>query len=440
MYLENPNFTLESVDDICEIGETTTNFIRAQNCEMRELVVDETTRRLLELTSTKDRGPHSDEILSLLKEKASKLFDALTDINKEELVRTCQLRSFEFDQLVFEQGDFPDCYYVVLRGSVSIYRRQESKESLKQKQKILQVEEDFDKMKPNRTIYGRFLVSLIQGAGFGELSFNENGIHSKRNATVISEGSLGQARVETETTKNDGLSQEETNASNVAVLLLIPEQTYMRVLYTKHSSKHQTKDKISFLRKCILFQDWSYDDLVKISFAMRKRKYAKGSVISNQGDRFDKIFMISNGSIHISHKMTKISNKSLSNTEKDKDVIIEIAELSSTDHDIFGIVEIINGSKKYKRKATALTDVETYSVDASDFLSFFKHNPDSIQYMRNLAKRRNRWENLRRDFSQKFSSSIPLKLPKNAIDLSNYSLSKSSILSGGKREETSSKK
>lgn len=408
--------------------------------KMGELIVDETTRRLLELTSTKDRGPHCDEILSLLTEKASKLFDSLTDINKEELVRTCQIRTFKFDQLVFEQGDRPDDgYYVVLRGSVSIYRRQESEESLKEKQKSLDEEEEFDATKPNRTKYGRFLVSLIQGAGFGELSFNENGIHSKRNATVISEGSLGQARVETEITKSDG-SQDETNASNVAVLLLIPEQTYMRVLYTKHSSKHQTKNKISFLRQCILFQDWSYDDLVKISFAMRKRKYGKGSIIINQGDRFDKIFMLSNGTIHISLKMTKTSNKSLSNTEKDKDVIIEIAELSWTDHDIFGIEEMMNGSKKYKRQATALTDVETYFVDASDFLSFFKHNPESIQHMRNLVGIRNSWENLRIDFSQKFSASIPLKLPKNAIELSNYSLSKSSILSGGRREETSNSK
>lgn len=407
---------------------------------MGELIVDETTRRLLELTSTKDRGHHCDEILSLLKEKASKLFDSLTDINKEELIKTCQIRTFEFDQLIFEQGNHPDFYYVVLRGSVSIYRRQESEESLKEKQKSLEdEEEDFDTSNPNRTKYGRFLVSLIQGSSFGELSFNENGIHSKRNATVISEGSLGQARVETEITKSDGLSQDETNASNVAVLLLIPEQTYMRVLYTKHSSKHQTKDKISFLRKCILFQDWSYDDLVKISFAMRKRKYGKGSIISNQGDRFDKIFMLSNGTIHISLKMTKTSNKSLSNTEKDKDVIIDIAELSSTDHDIFGIEEMMNGSKKYKRQATALTDVETYFVDASDFLSFFKHNPESIQHTRNLVQRRNRWETLRIDFCQKFSASIPLKLPKNSIELSNYSLSKSSILSGGRREETSPK-
>lgn len=88
-----------------------------------------------------------------------------------------------------------------------------------------------------------FIQHLI--ASFGELSFNANQNHSRRNAGIVSDGNHGQTRVQLQSSPLKGDSnQGETSASNVAILLLIPEKTYMEELYTRHASKHQTKEKV----------------------------------------------------------------------------------------------------------------------------------------------------------------------------------------------------
>jgi hypothetical protein len=50
-------------------------------------------------------------------------------------------------------------------------------------------------------------------------------------------------------------------ASDVCILLLIPEQVYMSEMFARHSAKHQTKDKISFLKETLLFKHWTMDQL-----------------------------------------------------------------------------------------------------------------------------------------------------------------------------------
>ena len=92
----------------------------------------------------------------------------------------------------------------------------------------------------NSRIYDIF--NLFE-ASFGELSFNANYQHSRRNAGVVSDGSHGQSRVKIQL-NGDG-NVNEIDASNVAILLLIPEKTYMAELFTRHASKHQTKEKVS---------------------------------------------------------------------------------------------------------------------------------------------------------------------------------------------------
>jgi hypothetical protein len=85
-------------------------------------------------------------------------------------------------------------------------------------------------------------------ASFGELSFNVNYQHSRRNAGVVSDGNHGQSRVQIQHTSDGNVN--EIDASNVAILLLIPEKTYMAELYTRHASKHQTKEKVSKYGLC----------------------------------------------------------------------------------------------------------------------------------------------------------------------------------------------
>lgn len=87
-----------------------------------ELVVDELSKRLLELTAHNDRNEDDlDDIINILSEKAPKLLEGLRDSRKENVAKTCYVKIYADDEVIFQQGDAPDAYYTVIRGAVSIY-------------------------------------------------------------------------------------------------------------------------------------------------------------------------------------------------------------------------------------------------------------------------------------------------------------------------------
>jgi|AntRauTorckE5430_2_1112549.scaffolds.fasta_scaffold04819_2 CRP-like cAMP-binding protein len=95
------------------------------------LDVDESTRRLMELTSQQIRNEDDiDEIITLIQEKAPKLLDALSDANKEKIALHCFLKTYGKNKAVFHQGDVPDTYYTILRGAVSIFTKTSDAASL----------------------------------------------------------------------------------------------------------------------------------------------------------------------------------------------------------------------------------------------------------------------------------------------------------------------
>ena len=84
-------------------------------------LLDSDTKRLLELTTNDDRSSTEeeaentiDEIINIIKCKAPKLLDGLTENNKKQIAISCQVKLYAYDDVVFHQGDPPDAYYTVL--------------------------------------------------------------------------------------------------------------------------------------------------------------------------------------------------------------------------------------------------------------------------------------------------------------------------------------
>ena len=121
--------------------------------------------------------------------------------------------------------------YQVIRGAVSIYALNSSSSNSDSNQK-------------GRSKYGVFITQLPPGESFGELSFNGDGDHSRRNAGVISDGCHGEARIIQK--QSSASTPNEVEASDRCVLLLIPEKCYMREMFARHAAKHQTKGKAQF--------------------------------------------------------------------------------------------------------------------------------------------------------------------------------------------------
>lgn len=233
-------------------------------------------------------------------------------------------------------------------------------------------------------------------------------------------------------TRGGGRDMVGTAPANFSILLLIPEEVYMAELYKRHEFKHQTKYKISFLESSVLFQNFAYDDLVKMSYSINKKIFPKGSVIAKQGSRAGFVVLVQKGTILIYQKLSKGAKKRSAKTSivafpgdndqhHEDQLVIDIAKIGS--HDVFGVVEAVTKSKKMKREAVASTDVEAFLIQVPKFLSFFEKEPRSMKFLEKIVENRLKWEALRQDFAMRFSNSMPLSLPKNTNTLlSNYQL------------------
>ena len=78
--------------------------------------------------------------------------------NNRNIARHLKIKCYANDEVVFLQNAYPDAYYTVLRGAVSIYAIMKG---VKHSAEDLAIN--------NRLQYGKFLVQLRNGAGFGEL-------------------------------------------------------------------------------------------------------------------------------------------------------------------------------------------------------------------------------------------------------------------------------
>ena len=94
-------------------------------------LLDSDTKRLLELTTNDDRRTEEDaensidEIINIIKCKAPKLLDGLTENNKKQIAISCQVKLYAYDDVVFHQGDPPDAYYTnVARKEVFLDSRE----------------------------------------------------------------------------------------------------------------------------------------------------------------------------------------------------------------------------------------------------------------------------------------------------------------------------
>ena len=375
------------------------------------LILDSGTQRLIDLTEENIRSDDDvEEILSIVKEKAPKLLDGLAKSTEKKIAQQLFIKCYERDEVIFLQNDDPDAYYTVIRGAVSIYAQNSStvsKESLSQ---------------PHRRQYGKFLLQVPPGESFGELSFNADHKHSKRNAGVISDGNHGQSKV------TDSSSPHEIVSSDVAALLLIPEKVYMTGMFARHASRHQTKDKIAFLKASFLFNQWSMDQLVLMAYSMKKMVYEKGSKIASEGDRADQVWIIRKGKMMITVTGKEPSHHLKIDSEMNHKTtgVIEIAELGNSD--IFGLVEVISGSKKMKRAAVAMTCAEVFLISSTKFSSFLECEPKTAALLEKVTQKRIEWEELRKDYAQNFPA-MPMTLPRNALSMSKYSISHESVMS-----------
>ena len=175
----------------------------------------------------------------------------------------------------------------------------------------------------------------------------------------------------------------------------------MSEMFARHSAKHQTKDKIAFLKESVLFKHWTVDQLAKMAYAMKKKQYSEGSVIIHQGERMEYLWIIKEGVVRVSHRV--ISNqgnysiqKNNSYSDETSTLTVDLAYLGCCD--CIGLIESLDDNvKKSQREAVALTStVDFFFIPLNFFRSMLIADVRTYGLVEKVAARRLKWESLRR--------------------------------------------
>jgi CRP-like cAMP-binding protein len=218
-------------------------------------------------------------------------------------------------------------------------------------------------------------------------------------------------------------------------------------MFARHAAKHQTKDKINFLKQCVLFNHWTMDQLVKMAYAMKKKHFDPGAEVVRQGERVEYCWLINEGVVRISHRVnaskgSKSKERSLyvdvSDDMPEQSITVDIADLRA--NDCIGLIESMDEqTRKSQRDAVTLCSAELYFLPMSFFRSIISHDATTFSLIEKVVKRRKKWEFIRREYALKFPT-MAMSLPKGSSSLSHYAIRRNDVAAVKSRKKRDSKK
>lgn len=125
---------------------------------------------------------------------------------------------------------------------------------------------------------------------------------------------------------------------------------------------------LQFLKKVPLLKNLTRDELKILENCLKSKKFKKGDLIIKENEVSNQLFILHEGKITISKKMTMIDTEE---KEKDKTFIT----LSSDNYNFFGEIGFLGKVQKRTATAIAKTDCELYTLSKKEFLKVAEKNP-----------------------------------------------------------------
>ncbi|CAF0873630.1 unnamed protein product [Adineta steineri] len=220
----------------------------------------------------------NDFIFPWLKQSLKKkqgIFQKISDDVIHDICKTIMIERRPAWDVVILQGDPGDTFYIILQGSVKIYRLDE--EGAKPVPPEFDTVIEFAKLdaEPAKReeiivdIFGNYVVTLGGGFDFGERALVTN---EPRSATVIT--------------------------VTPADLLVVDREVFSRTLKAAHEKELQ--EKMEFINRCPLFSSWSARLKRLVSLSLERGRYSYDSVLYKQGLRADAVYFIWSGEVKLS--------------------------------------------------------------------------------------------------------------------------------------------
>ncbi|CAF1575190.1 unnamed protein product [Adineta ricciae] len=220
----------------------------------------------------------NDFIVPWLKQSLKKkqgIFQKISDEIIYDICKTIMLERRPAWDVVIRQNDPGDTFYIILQGSVNIYRLDD--ETPKSFETDGNVEMDLMKLHddPEKReefigeAFGNYIVTLVGGSDFGERALITN---EPRSATVMT------------TSPTD--------------LLVVDREVFNRTLKSVHEKELQ--EKTEFINRSPLFSSWSARMKRLVSLSLERGRFAYDSVLYKQGAPADAVYFIWSGEVKLS--------------------------------------------------------------------------------------------------------------------------------------------
>ena len=125
-------------------------------------------------------------------------------------------------------------------------------------------------------------------------------------------------------------------------------------------------DDLAFYKKIFIFQDLEEEELRRILHLAKPSFFATNSVIIKEGDSGDSMYIMGQGEVEITKRLTMVLDQDL---PKEKRMI----HLKAEDGVSFGEMALLENDTR-SATVTALTDCHLLELNREDFLGFIKDN------------------------------------------------------------------
>ncbi|KAK3581466.1 hypothetical protein CHS0354_031791 [Potamilus streckersoni] len=216
-----------------------------------------------------------DQILPWFRKK-SELFKLMKTEILKEIIKNCEFTTCVKDTVLIRQGDRGDCFYIILRGSVSVHIQtnfenipggEEPKSAEEEEVDQEEVEQNTKKKTKelDRSVYGNFVGKLDAGRSFGELALiNADCI---RNASIIVDEMLD--------------------------LLVVNRELYNGTLKAFQTREYEEKKR--FVEEYPLFSGWQPRYKKQLAMSLRKQKLNFDGILVKQGCPADGLCFLLSG-------------------------------------------------------------------------------------------------------------------------------------------------
>ncbi|CAH1772283.1 unnamed protein product [Owenia fusiformis] len=311
------------------------------------------------------------DVLPWLRKKSNILKDLHPDV-LSVIIKKCQHKHASPDDVIIQQGETGDCFYIIVSGTVSVYIDSKIEDDLG----IVDVlDNDGDDHKPviksrrkrKRNEYGKFIVHFGTGDSFGELALISTDEIDERNATVI--------------------------ADEDADFLVIDKTLYEGTL--KAFQQREFQEKREFVETHPIFSRWSIKLRKQLEMSLTKESFLYDNCINKQGQPFSGVRFLFRGhaellfdasqheiqypyiledaikqeeelaeGIHFVDKTKTVGAVLATRRPPEKPMSQKYVGLCSVEPgEIMGDVELVCGLNTHFQTAVCLSQVETYVLN-----------------------------------------------------------------------------